>query len=159
MRTEVQKNPVTREQPTSFDRVSQTPMQLIPPAIDGPVFLSASEISGPLWGSDEANPYAAFRRQPPAAVIAGSILLFEGKMDVRAAAALTHDSAALHLMQSDDLDRALAEAEQAVALAPNSVDAHVARGKVLAQMKRDADALQEFELSREYAKRSPSFQQ
>jgi 4-amino-4-deoxy-L-arabinose transferase-like glycosyltransferase len=144
--------------PTSFERVFRASMPVIPAAIDGPLFLSVSETSAPLWGSDEANPYAAFRHKFPAAVIAGSILVFEGKMDISAAAAITHESAALHLTESGDLDRALDEAEQAIALAPNSVDAHVARGNVLARMKRDADATQEFELARGYAAKIQFFE-
>ena len=137
--------------PTSFERLAQSPMPIIPAAITGPIFLSASEISGPLWGSEEANPYVAFRQKSPAAVIAGSILVFEGQNDVSAAAALTHDSASLHLLQRGELDRALSEAEMAITLAPNSSEAHAARGNVLAKMKRNTDATQEFDIARGFA--------
>ena len=137
--------------PTSFERLSQSPMPTIPARINGPIFLSASEISGPLWGSEDANPYVAFRQKRPAAVIAGSILVFEGENDFFAAAALTHDSASAHLLQAGEFDQALSEAETAISLAPNSSEAHAARGNVLAKMKRDNDAAQEFEIAREFA--------
>jgi hypothetical protein len=137
--------------PTSFERLSQSPMPTIPARINGPIFLSASEISGPLWGSEDANPYVAFRQKRPAAVIAGSILVFEGENDFSAAAALTHDSASAHLLQAGEFDQALSEAETAISLAPNSSEAHAARGNVLAKMKRDNDAAQEFEIAREFA--------
>jgi tetratricopeptide (TPR) repeat protein len=144
--------------PTSFERIAQSPMPIVPARINGPIFLSASEISGPLWGSDDANPYVGFRQKPPAAVIAGSILVFEGQNDVSAAAALTHDSASLHLLQQGELDRALSEAEIAVSLAPKSPEAHAARGNVLAKLKRDNDAAQEFEIAREFSSGSRSTQ-
>jgi 4-amino-4-deoxy-L-arabinose transferase-like glycosyltransferase len=144
--------------PTSFERLSQSPMPVIPEAITGPIFLSASEISGPLWGGEDANPYVAFRQKNPAAVIAGSILVFEGQNDVSAAAALTHDSASFHLLQGGELDRALSEAEIAVSLSPNSSEAHAARGNVLAKMKRDDDAAHEFEIAREFASGTRSTQ-
>lgn len=144
--------------PTSFERLSQSPMPVIPAAITGPIFLSASEISGPLWGSDDANPYAAFRQKSPAAVIAGSILVFEGQNNVSAAAALTHDSASARLLQAGELDRALSEAELAISLAPNSSEAHAIRGSVLTKMRREADAAQEFEIARGFASSSRSAQ-
>lgn len=134
--------------PTSLERSTQTPMPVIPAQIDGPIFLSANEISGPLWVSEDVNPYVGFRRKQPSAIIAGSILVFDGKNDLSAAAALTHDSASARLLADGELDQALAEAESAVILAPNSSEAHVARGNVLAQMKRDADAGQEFEIAK-----------
>ncbi len=134
--------------PTSLERSTQTPMPVIPAQIDGPIFLSVNEISGPLWVSDDVNPYIGFRRKQPSAIIAGSILMFDGKNDLSAAAALTHDSASARLLAGGELDQALAEAENAVILAPNSSEAHTARGNVLAQMKRDADAEQEFDIAK-----------
>lgn len=137
--------------PTSFEMLSQSPMPVIPAAIDGPVFLSASEISGPLWGSDDANPYVGFRQKQPATVIAGSILVFEGRTDVSAAAAVTHDALSARLLQSGNFDQALQEAETAISLAPNTSQAHAARGNALAKMKREADAAQEYEMARKFA--------
>jgi hypothetical protein len=134
--------------PTSLERSTQTPMPVIPAQIDGPIFLSVNEISGPLWVSEDVNPYIGFRRKQPSAVIAGSILVFDGKNDLSAAAALTHDSASARLLAGGELDQALAEAESAVILAPNYPEAHVARGNALAQMKRDADAEQEFDIAK-----------
>jgi hypothetical protein len=137
--------------PTSFERLAQARMPVIPAEIDGPVFLSASEISGPLWGTDAANPYVGFRRRRPTEVIAGSILLFDGRNDVSAAAALTHVSAAADSVEEGNLAHSLSEADAAVSLAPNSADAHSARGRILAMMKRDSDAMREFEMARECA--------
>jgi len=137
--------------PSSFAAETRSPMQIVPPFVDGPVFISASEISGTLWSSDEANPYAGFRKKKPAAVIAGSILVFEGRTDVSAAAALTHESTSADLLNMGKFDDALSEAELAISLAPNRAEGHVARGNVFARMKRDGDAMQEFEIAREFA--------
>jgi Flp pilus assembly protein TadD len=133
-------------------------MPIIPANVSGPVFLSASEISGPLWRGDDANPYVGFRKKRPAALIAGSILLFEGQIDLSAASAITHESASLQSIRKGEFARALAEAEAAISLAPNSPEAHAARGNVFAKMNRNADAAQEFELARQFAGASRSTQ-
>ena len=131
--------------PASFASVIQMPMAVVPQVIDGPIFISSSEISGTLWGGDSANPYLQFRQKPPDALIADSILVFNGRFDISLAAALAHESVAVQFMRSQQLDRALGEAEMAVSIAPNSPGAHTTRGMVLSKMNRAPEAQEEFQ--------------
>lgn len=135
--------------PASVAHLVQMPMPVFPQFIDGPVFISASELSGTQWGSAEANPYLPFRKIAPAAVIAGSILVFDGRFDVSPAAAVAHESVAAEFMRTQHLAEALAEANIAIALAPHTSMAHAARGTVLAMMKKDTEAQEEFQKAQE----------
>lgn len=137
--------------PASFANAVQLRMPAIPQSVDGPVFLSASEIAGTYWGADWENPYLSFRNAQPAAVIADSILVFDGKIDLSAAAALTHEQTSARLLQSRQFDQALAEADAAVAIAPGTPGAHAARGNVLAAMNRKTEALAEFDQAQKLA--------
>lgn len=131
--------------PASFANAVELQMPSVPPSVDGPVFLSASEIAGTYWGGDVANPYLHFRNEAPTALIADSILVFDGKIDLSAAAALTHEQSSARLLESRQFLEALAEADRAVAIAPNTPGAHATRGNVLAAMNRKPEALAEFD--------------
>jgi 4-amino-4-deoxy-L-arabinose transferase-like glycosyltransferase len=131
--------------PSSFATAGQFPMEPIPSSIDGPVFISASEVSGTLWDSDSANPYLQFRSMPTAALIADSILVFNGPLDISAAAALTHENASMRLVRFGQLDQALAEAQTAVTTAPNRPGAHAALANVLSKMNRESEAQAELQ--------------
>src|SRR5882762_3432361 len=133
--------------PASFANAVRSPMPIIPHQIDGPVFLSSSEISGTIWGSDWDNPYFQFRGMQPSALIANSILVFDGKIDVSAASALTHENLSMRLLRSKQLDEALLEAERAVAIAPNIPGAHTTLGNVLTEMNRKSEGQLEFDLA------------
>jgi 4-amino-4-deoxy-L-arabinose transferase-like glycosyltransferase len=137
--------------PASFASAVQLQMPVIPQSVDGPVFLSASEIAGTYWGADWENPYFAFRRAQPSALIADSILVFDGRVDLSPAAALTHEQSSARLLQSGQFDQALAEADGAVAIAPGTPGAHAARGNVLAGMNRKPEALAEFDQAQKLA--------
>lgn len=131
--------------PNSLNFVNGLPVAPVPSTIDGPVFLSASEVAGPFWGGDAYNPYAEFRGKHPSALIAYSILAFDGPFEVPAAAAKAHEAAAVELSQSGRLEQALAEADIAIILAPHSAGPHAARSVVLARMQRQAEAQQEYQ--------------
>jgi len=133
--------------PASFANLFQFQMPIVPQSVDGPVFLSSSEIAGPYWGGDWANPYLPFRAMHPTAVIANSILVFDGKFDMSLASAVTHENLSGGFLRSRQLDQALAEADTAVASAPNTPGAHGARGNVLMGMNRRPEALSEFFLA------------
>jgi hypothetical protein len=137
--------------PASFANAVQLQMPSVPPAVNGPVFLSASEIAGTYWGADWENPYLSFRAAQPSAVIADSILVFDGRVDLSAAAALTHEQSSARLLQSDQFAEALTEADSAVAIAPATPGAHAARGNVLAALHRKEEALAEFDQAQKLA--------
>lgn len=126
--------------PTSFADIIQLPMPIVPPQVAGPVFISASEVSGTYWRSDWINPYLPFQRMPPSALIADSILVYDGNVDISQVSALTHESRAMQLMRAQKLDLALEEAQTAVDVAPNRAAAHAARSTVLAAMGRATEA-------------------
>ena len=131
--------------PNSLNFVNGLPVAPVPSTIDGPMFLSASEVAGPFWGGDAYNPYAEFRGKRPSALIAHSILEFDGPFAVPAAAAKAHEAAAVQLVQSGRLEPALAEADTAIILAPNSAGPHAARFVVLTRMQRQAEAQEEYQ--------------
>jgi tetratricopeptide (TPR) repeat protein len=129
--------------PTAFTDLMQFPMEIVPPQVDEPVFLSATEVTRTFWKADWVNPYAAFQRIPPAALVADSILVFDGKVDLSQASSLTHENLASQFMHEGKFDQALAEAEAAVEVAPNRPIAHATRSRILSAMGRTDEAMDE----------------
>jgi hypothetical protein len=134
-----------RPLPNSFSRLTHAPMPAIPATVDGPIFLSASEVAGTLWGGEAYNPYVAFRDKPPSALIAHSILVYEGRFELAAAAAIAHEMAAAQHAGTGQLEQAMAEAQAALAIAPNAAGAHAARARVLAGLSRFQEAREEYQ--------------
>jgi Tfp pilus assembly protein PilF len=79
----------------------------------------------------------------PSALIADSILVYDGKVDISQASALTHENLAMRFLRAQKLDQALAEAETAVAIAPNRPATHATRSVILAAMGRKDEAGEE----------------
>jgi hypothetical protein len=129
--------------PTAFADLIHAPMPVVPPQVDGPVFISATEVTRTYWRADWINPYLPFQQMPPSALIADSILMFDGKVDVSQVSALTHENLAIQLLRDRKLDQALAEAEKAVEVAPDRPIAHVTRSMILSAMGRNSEALDE----------------
>lgn len=134
--------------PVAFEDLRQLPLPIVPPQIEGPVFISSTEVSGTYWGSDWANPYLPFQRTPPAALIAGSILVYDGKVDVSQVSALTHENLANRLLRDGKQKEALAEAEAAIEIAPNRPLAHGTRSMILSAMGRGIEASEELQKAR-----------
>lgn len=137
--------------PTSFADRNGRPEPLIPAQVNGPVFVSSIEISGAYWGPDWANPYLPFRRLVPSAIIAGSILAYDGNVDTSQLSALTHEKLAMQFLREQKLGRALSEAETAVELAPDRPIAHATRSMILSAMGRKDEARQEIVKARAMA--------
>jgi tetratricopeptide (TPR) repeat protein len=116
-------------------------MPIVPPQVDGPVFISASEISPAFSNADWVNPYLPFRRIPASALIANSILVYDGKVDLSQVSAQTHENLAMDLMREQKLDQALAEVETAIEISPNLSNVHETRSSILAAMGRKTEAL------------------
>jgi 4-amino-4-deoxy-L-arabinose transferase-like glycosyltransferase len=134
--------------PTSFANLIQLPMPVVPPQVDGPVFISATELAGTYWRADWTNPYLPFQQTLPSALIADSILVYDGKIDVSEVSALTHENRSMQLLRARKLDQALAEAQTAVEIAPNRPAAHAARSTILAASGRTAEAGEEIARAR-----------
>ena len=116
-----------------------------PPAeIDGPVLISAANLSGFEYGPAELNPYEQFKSLTPTAVIAREVFVYD-ELAIPEAAAIGHAQRAQDLLTAKQLPEALAEAEQAVALWPNAVNPNVVLGDVLAAMGQSAEARASYE--------------
>ncbi len=129
--------------PTAFADSNQMPMSIVPPQVDGPVFLSATEMTRTFWRADWVNPYLPFQRMPPSALVADSILVYDGKVDMSEVSALTHEKLAMELARDKKFVQALAEATTAIEVAPNRPISHAARGAILSAMGKNAEALAE----------------
>jgi tetratricopeptide (TPR) repeat protein len=113
----------------------------VPPAIDGPVFLSAGVLSGFEFGPGALNAYEQFKGLKPAAVIDYGVFVYEGHFDIPLAAALSHGQKAGLLLAREMLPEALAEAQQAEALAPDSGRVNATLGRALDASGRPREAL------------------
>lgn len=131
----------------------------VPVSIDGPVLISAATLSGFEFGPGSLNPYEQFQRLKPTHVIQHGVFVFDGRFDIPLAAALNHARKAQNLLAATQLDAALAEAQTAATLAPNSVDVQLTLGDVLSAMGQTAQARSVYEKALELAKTiEPEFQ-
>ncbi|HEY6375299.1 MAG TPA: glycosyltransferase family 39 protein [Edaphobacter sp.] len=119
-----------------FDR-KQHP---VPPVIDGPVLISAGTLTGFEYGSSLLNPYRGFEQLEPVTSIQDGVLVFEGRFPVAEASALSHVQQSEVLLKQKQLDGALAEAQQAVAIAPEGLRGQMALGDALAALGRTDEA-------------------
>jgi tetratricopeptide (TPR) repeat protein len=115
------------------------------------VLVSATELSGQLWGPEEINPYQQFRDMTPLDCVAGSILVYRGSYQVPLASALSMLETVVGLAKRGEFDAALAKAQSAEALAPQSVDVQFVKGRVLRALGRNAEAQQAFEIALRFA--------
>ena len=131
----------------------------VPSSIDGPVFISAGNLSGFEFGPGSLDPFDQFKRLTPTTVIDDSVFVFDGKFDVRLASAISKVQKAQNLAQAKQLDAAFQEAQAAVALAPDSVDTQLALGDILGAMGQPQQARTSYEKALQLAKSiEPDFQ-
>lgn len=120
------------------------PMQ-VPPTIDGTILISESDFDGVETGEGALNPYDSFHAVRPVAILEDGVFVFQGRFPVPLASAwvATRDSAAL--AGAGKLDPALALAQQAVALAPNSAHVQLNLADILAKQSRWPEALAHYQ--------------
>lgn len=106
----------------------------VPPTIDGPVLISASNLSGVEFGPGSLNPYGQFKQLTPSASIEHGVLVFDGRFDVPLASALHHIQLAENYLGVKQNKQALAEAQAAVTLAPDAVQTQLLLGDVFGAM-------------------------
>jgi tetratricopeptide (TPR) repeat protein len=111
-----------------------------PPAVDGPVLISASVLSGYEFGPGRLNPYEQFRTMRPAAAIDYGVFVYEGHFEIPRAAALSHEQKAGDLLEEGRIPEALAEARQALAFEPDSVSINATLARVLDAARQRAEA-------------------
>ncbi len=112
----------------------------VPPVIEGPVFISASDLAGYELGSNILNPYRNFQQLRPSAVIEHGVFVFDGKFEVPLACALGHVQRSQLALEHQQFEDALAEAQSAVKAAPEFMQPQMMLGDVLAAMHRDPEA-------------------
>jgi len=131
----------------------------VPRSINGPVLISASNLSGVEFGPGTLDPYARFRLLKPTTVIDRGVFVFDGKFDLPLAAALSKVQKAQNLAQEKQLDQALQEAQAAVALSPDSIHTQLALGDILREMGQPQQARASYEKALQLAKTiEPEFQ-
>lgn len=131
----------------------------VPDSIDGPVLISASNLSGVEFGPGSLDPYGQFKLLKPTAVIDRGVFVFDGKFELPLAAAISKVQKAQNLAQAKQLDQALQEAQAAVALAPNSIQTQIALGDILLEMGQRQQARASYERALELARTiEPEFQ-
>ncbi len=69
-----------------------------PPSIDGPLLISAGDLSGFEFGAGALNPYEQFKYLRPTAVIQYGVFVFDGHFEIPLAAAISHAQKARRLM-------------------------------------------------------------
>jgi tetratricopeptide (TPR) repeat protein len=131
----------------------------VPAAIDGPVLVSASNLSGFEFGPGPLNPYEQFKRLRPTTVIGRGVFVFDGRFDLPLASALSRVQKAQNLLAEGQVEQALSEARAAIALAPEAVQTRLMLGDALAASGRPAEARAEYEKALSLAKTiEPEFQ-
>lgn len=116
----------------------------IPPVIDGPILLSAADMSGCEWPSASLNPYNTFQSMKPEETIDEGVMVFRGHFDLHQTAALARAENALQAVWKGDAAGALPLAQEAVSIDPKLVMGHSALGDALAGVGRIDDARREW---------------
>jgi 4-amino-4-deoxy-L-arabinose transferase-like glycosyltransferase len=131
--------------PDPFLRWWNIPIQIPPENFHGVVLISATEIAAPYWGTTTLNPYNHFLQEKPVANIGGAILVYEGDIDLRRAAAIGHMYKAWDYIHAQNQEAAIQEALKAGEIAPDHPGPPFIVGYILAQAKRTEAARIQFE--------------
>jgi 4-amino-4-deoxy-L-arabinose transferase-like glycosyltransferase len=105
---------------------------IVPPVIQGHVFISAGDLSGCEWASGELNPYRSFQHLKPAASIDYGVFVYQGSFAVPQAAALSRAQHVGQLLQQRQPQQALMLAREAVAVDPGDLAAETSLGDAAA---------------------------
>jgi len=131
--------------PDPFLAYWRTPIQVPPENYHGVVLISGTEMAGLYWGRGILNPYGGFLDAQPVANLGGSILVYEGVVDLRRASAMAHMYKARDFIAADHQEEAIQEALAAGELAPDHPAPPYLTGIILAHAKRTEAARIQFE--------------
>jgi 4-amino-4-deoxy-L-arabinose transferase-like glycosyltransferase len=105
---------------------------IVPPQVNGSVLVSAGDLSGCEWPSEQVSPYNSFNSMQPAEVIDYAVFVYQGKIDLKRPAAMSRAQNAYALLIEGKVDDALAMAREAVAIDPNELMSQTALGDIAA---------------------------
>ena len=111
-----------------------------PQTITGTLLISAGTLTGYELGSNVLNPYREFQKLKPVAFIQDGVFVYDGTFDMRFASALGHVTRARDLTAAGQLASALVEAQSAVAIDPDELQAQMVLGDTLTALGRPLDA-------------------
>ena len=123
-----------------------------PQTITGPLLISAGTLTGYELGSNVLNPYREFQKLKPVAFIQDGVFVFDGTFDMRFASALGHVTRARDLTAAGQLASALVEAQMAVAIDPDELQAQMVLGNTLTALGRPLAAKPAYEKALAIAK-------
>ena len=112
----------------------------VPTTVNGTVLISVGTLSGFEFGSNVLNPYRQFQKLQPTDVIEHGVFVYDGAFDMRFASALSHVTRATSFTASKNLEAALAEAQIAVQIDPEELQAQMMLGDTLIALKRPQEA-------------------
>jgi hypothetical protein len=127
---------------SSWSHIGVPTKAMVPQTISGTVILSATELDGHIWGPGVMNPYDQFAHLHPDAAPGNVMLIYHGTFNVPLLAAYSHSAAATRLAAKHQMPEAVAEAQEAVKLAPDSADIQAALGRTLTAAGQTQDAQQ-----------------
>jgi hypothetical protein len=116
-----------------------------PPVIQGPVFISHIPLTFYESGSSLLSPYREFMKLKPTAVIENGVFVYDGTFQVPYAAAFDRAVKSADLLGQHQPEQALAEAQSAIALAPDSMQALMALGDAQKVLQKNVEARTTFE--------------
>jgi tetratricopeptide (TPR) repeat protein len=117
----------------------------VPPEIDGPVLISDGILSGIDYGQNSLNPYEQFRHIQPTAMIDYGMFVYDGHFKIPLASALVHAQKAEDLLIQNQPEQALAEANTALSLAPQSVAVQLTLGDALLKLSKTTEAASHYQ--------------
>jgi 4-amino-4-deoxy-L-arabinose transferase-like glycosyltransferase len=116
-----------------------------PAVINGPVFFSHISLTFYESGSSVLSPYREFMKLKPTAVIEDGVFVYDGVFNVPYAAAMDRAVISGSLLERHQFDQALSEAQAAIALAPDSLQALMALGDAQEALQKNAEARTTFQ--------------
>jgi 4-amino-4-deoxy-L-arabinose transferase-like glycosyltransferase len=116
-----------------------------PPVIEGPVFFSHISLTFYESGSRILSPYREFLTLKPSAVIEHGVFVYDGTFNVPYAAALDRAVISGKLLEQHKPEQALADAQAAISLAADSLQALMALGDAQKALQKNAEARTTFE--------------
>jgi tetratricopeptide (TPR) repeat protein len=112
----------------------------VPPVIHGDVLLSAAEVDGSLWPSEEINPYHKFQAIKPDEEIDYGVLVYRGDIQMEETGAISRAFIALDKLDAHQPQEALELAEEAVKIAPHHLYAEWVLGDAAAACGKNEEA-------------------